>query len=215
MRRKIEIIFADDHEFFRDGFRNFFEDIEDVICIGEASNGAELLQLTERYKPSVVLTDIQMPEINGIQATMIIKNKWPEIEVIALSMFGESDRIIQFLNAGGKGFLTKNATKDEVLEAIRQVNKGIEYFCSESARKALTRLMSDQTMKINQMNLLPIEIEVTKWICLGLCNKEIADSMNIKQRRVEWYRSNIMRKLNVSNSIGIIKYALKNGIIEL
>src|SRR5215813_7100246 len=132
MKNSIRLIIADDHEIFRDGLALMLSKQEAVTLVGQASDGHELLQLVEEKKPDMVLTDIKMPRLDGISASRILLQRYPQLKIIALSMFEEEDLIVEMLEAGAKGYLLKNADKKEILEAIMTVNEGNIFYCKHT-----------------------------------------------------------------------------------
>ena len=211
----INIILADDHELFRDGFSVMVNKISEINLVGEARNGKELIQLARKLKPDVIVTDIKMPELDGIQATKELTKEMPEIGIIALSMFEEDSLIIDMLEAGAKGYLLKNAQKDEIMDAIKTINKGGVYYCRNINMKMGKMIAkSNHNPFLSKQEFSPQQIEVIKLICKELSNKEIAERLNIKKRTVDWHRQNILEKINAKNTIGVVIYALKNRIVE-
>lgn len=211
----INIILADDHELFRDGFSVMINKISEINLVGEAKNGKELIQLARKLKPDVIVTDIKMPEMDGIQATKELTKEMPEIGIITLSMFDEESLIIDMLEAGAKGYLLKNAQKEEMIEAIKIVNKSGAYYCRNINMKMAKMIAkSNHNPFSGKHEFSPQQIEVIKLICKELSNKEIAERLNINKRTVEWHRQNILEKINAKNTIGVVIYALKNRIVE-
>lgn len=211
----IRIALADDHEIFRDGFRVMLKKQTSVELIGDAANGEELLQLVAETQPDVVVTDIKMPIMDGIKATKELTRKYPHIGVIALSMFDEENLIIDMLEAGAKGYLLKNAHKDEIIAAVETVFKRQTYYCNHTTRK-LTKLIAESTFNPNKRsgrpNFSERELNIIRLICKELSNKEIALQLNLSVRTIEGYRERIQEKINARNTAGIVVYAIKNEI---
>lgn len=212
----IRIILADDHEIFRDGFKAMIKKQPSVALIGEASNGEELVELTHQLRPDVVVTDIKMPKMDGLQATKVLSKEFPETGIIALSMIDEENLIIDMMEAGAKGYLLKNAHKTEIIEAIKSVNEGNIYYCDGASAK-LTRLIAkSDKIPFNRKNAKPElsqkEIEVVLLICQERTNKEIADELNLSIRTIEGYRDRIFEKIGARNSAGVVIYAIRNKI---
>lgn len=214
----INIIIADDHEMFRDGFKLMLTKQPDIHLLGEAENGKELLQMTEALKPDVVVTDIKMPIMDGIEAAKKISEFFPDIGIIGLSMFDEDDLIIDMLEAGAKGYLLKNSNKDQIAEAIKTVYNGDPYYCKTTSRK-LTQMIAKSRFnpykKTIKAEFSEREKEIIEMICREMTNKEIAEKLFLSVRTVEGHRLNILEKMNVKNSVGVVVYALKNGIVKL
>jgi len=190
-----------------------------VELIGEASNGEELIEITRKLKPDVVVTDIKMPKVDGLQATKILSGEFPGIGIIALSMIDEETLIFDMMEAGAKGYLLKNAHKTEIIEAIKAVNEGQPYYCNGTSAK-LTRMIakSDKipfNKKSSRPELSQKEIEVIFLICQEKTNKEIADHLNLSIRTIEGYRDRIFEKIGAKNSAGVVVYAIRNKIYTI
>jgi two-component system, NarL family, response regulator NreC len=211
----IKLLIADDHEIFRDGFKLMLSKFTDIELVGEAENGRELVELTKKLKPDVIITDIKMPIMDGIDATQKISEKYPDIGIIGLSMFDEDDLIIDMLEAGAKGFLIKNAGKLEITEAIRTVYEGEPYYCKTTSHK-LTNLIAKSRFnpykKVNKIEFTDKERIIIQLICKELSNKEIADKLFVSSRTVEGHRLKILDKMNVKNTVGLVVYAMKHGL---
>ena len=214
----IRIVLADDHEIFRDGFRVMIKKQPSVHLIGEASNGEELIKITHQLKPDVIVTDIKMPKVDGIEATKQLSNDFPYIGIIALSMFDEENLIVEMLEAGAKGYLLKNAHKDEIIEAIKEVNNNHTYYCNDTSAKLanlITKSKFRPAMKIVKPEFSEKEIAIIRYICQQLSNKEIANNLNLSIRTIEGYRDRILEKIDARNAAGIVVYAIKNNIYKV
>lgn len=214
---KIRIIIADDHEIFRDGFKLMINKQEDIELVGEAGDGRELIELTNSLKPDVIITDIKMPRMDGIEAAKHLTHDFPDTGVIGLSMFDEEDLIVDMLEAGAKGYLLKNADKNEVLEAIRTVYQQEPYYCKHTSGKLAQMIAKSKFnpyKKAKKIEFSEREIEIIQLICQELTNKEIADKLFLSIRTVEGYRLKIQEKMNVKNSIGLVIYAIRNGFYK-
>jgi DNA-binding NarL/FixJ family response regulator len=214
----IKIVLADDHEIFRDGFKVMIKKQPAVQIVGEASNGAELLELSRQLRPDVVVTDIKMPGIDGIAATKKLVEEFPSIGIIALSMFDEEQLIVEMLEAGAKGYLLKNAHKDEIIEAIKTVYNDQTYYCDSTSAKlaqmiARSRFRGQQ--RIKKIDFSEKEFAVIRYICEEMSNKQIAGELNLSIRTIEGYRDRIQEKIGAKNAAGIVVYAIKNNIYQL
>jgi DNA-binding NarL/FixJ family response regulator len=213
--KPITLVLADDHEIFRDGLKALLKKQKDIDLVGEASNGSELLEVVEKKQPDIVMTDIQMPLINGIEATRIIKSKHPGIGIIALSMYMEESLVVYIITAGASGYLVKNVSKPELVEAVKSVCRGESYYSTAMSRKLLDRLTK---IKFHQEYLKPQftkrEIEVLRLICKEYTHKEIASILSLSPRTIEGIRENIQKKIGAKNTIGIAVYAIKNRIVN-
>jgi len=215
----IRIILADDHEIFRDGFKAMLKKQPSVELIGEAANGEELVELTRRLKPDVVVTDIKMPRMDGLQATKILSKEFPEIGIVALSMIDEETLIVDMMEAGAKGYLLKNAHKTEIIEAIKAVNEGSIYYCDGATAKLIKMIAKSDKIpfikKVSKPDLSQKEIDVILLICQEKTNKEIADHLNLSIRTIEGYRDRIFEKVGAKNSAGVVVYAIRNKIYSV
>lgn len=217
LHRPIRIIIADDHELYRDGFRSMLTRLPELELLGEATDGEELLQLTAEVQPDVVVTDIKMPRMDGIEATRHIKKEFPSINVIALSMFDDESLIIDMLEAGAKGYLLKNAHKEEIVEAVKTVFKNDVYYCNQTTIK-LAQLIASSKFNPYRKKARPVfserEVQVIEQLIEGLSSKQIGEKLGLKQRTIESYREKIMEKMGVNNVAGVIVYAMKNGFAK-
>ncbi|POY35962.1 DNA-binding response regulator [Solitalea longa] len=210
----IKIIIADDHEIFRDGLSLVLKKEKDFNLIEQAINGIDLINKINLHHPDVVLTDIKMPGMDGIEATKIISDKFPTVKIIALSMFDEDNLIADMFEAGAKGYLLKNAHKNEIIEAIKTVYEDGNYFCEAASMKLVKMLAkSKQASKQQQVEFNDRELDIIKLICKQLTALEIADKVFLSKRTVEGYRMRILEKMNVKNTAGVVVYALRNQLI--
>jgi len=214
----IRIILADDHEIFRDGFRAMIRKQPSIQLVGEAGDGEELIRLARETKPDVIVTDIKMPNIDGVAATKFLAKEYPNVGIIALSMFDEENLIVEMLEAGARGYLLKNAHKDEIIEAIRTVHSKHTYYCNDtSARLAqmIARSRFKDEQKVKKQEFTEKELTVIRYICQEMSNKEMANQLNLSIRTVEGYRDRIQEKIGAKNSAGIVVYAIKNDIYKV
>ncbi|HMJ46019.1 MAG TPA: response regulator transcription factor [Ferruginibacter sp.] len=213
----INIILADDHEIFRDGFRVMLNKIPSINLIAEASNGIELIKLSRELKPDVIITDIKMPEMDGISATRQLTNEFPAIGVIALSMFDEENLIVDMLEAGAKGYLLKNSHKEEIVSAVKAVYADETYYCRNTSLR-LAQMIAKSSYNPYKRKVKPEftskEVTIIQLICQELSNKEIGDKLNLSRRTVEGYREKILEKMQAKNTAGIVVYALRNKIYQ-
>jgi DNA-binding NarL/FixJ family response regulator len=215
---RIRIVLADDHEILRDGFRVMLKKQTSVELVGEGGDGEELIKLVEELQPDVVITDIKMPKLDGISATKILTKKFPHIGVISLSMFDEENLIIEMLEAGAKGYLLKNAHKNEIIAAVESVFNNQTYYCNHTSRK-LTKMIAESSFNPNRRISKPEfserEISVMRFICQELSNREIALHLKLSVRTIEGYRERIQEKISARNTAGIVVYAIKNRIYQV
>jgi DNA-binding NarL/FixJ family response regulator len=216
----IRIAIADDHELFREGLKYMLlKKATGVIdVVGEAENGKELIEVVRKTQPDVVLTDIKMPVIDGFEACKQILRYNSNMPVIAVSMLDDSTLIYDMLEAGAKGYLQKNAPREEVIEAIKTVNDGDIYYC-KSTSKTLLKLIGvgkyNKFQKRNGVSFCNKEILIIKLICKELTTKEIADQLKLSAKTIEDYSHRIKEKVGAKNLVGIALYAVKNGFVRL
>lgn len=217
-RPPIRLLIADDHELLRQGFCMILKDEKDIKLVGEASNGLELIELAGKLKPDVIITDIKMPKMDGIEATRILTEKYPQVAVIAFTVFQEESSIIEMLEAGAQGYLIKNSTKEELVEAVNAVLEEKTYYCRETTTR-LAQLIAKSTfnprMKARQQVFNKREKDIIRFICEERSNKEIAADLSLSIRTVEGYREKIQQKMKVKNTAGIVVYAIRKGLYKL
>jgi DNA-binding NarL/FixJ family response regulator len=210
----IKIIIADDHKMFRESLANILSREQISEIIGEVGSGEELLQLMQKQEAEVVLMDISMPGMGGIEATRQAIALQPTIKVIALSSHDTELDYYKMVDAGAKGFVLKNAGINELRHAITEVAEGRTWFSSELLQKIIQSI----NIKPNQ-NAIPElterEIEILKLICESLTNNEIAKRINVSYDTVKWHRANLLSKTGSSNTAGLVIYAIKNKLIEI
>jgi two-component system, NarL family, response regulator NreC len=214
----IRVVLADDHEIFRDGFNVMLKKQKEIELAGEAENGLELIELTSQVQPDVILTDIKMPRMDGIEATRILSEKFPQINIIALSMFDDEHLIIDMLEAGAKGYLLKNAHKYEILEAVKAVYHHETYYCNHTTHKLAEMIAKSRFNPYKQKTKTEFtdkEKEVIQLICRQFSNKEMATELKLSIRTIEGYREKIMEKMIARNTAGIVVYAIKHGIYKV
>ena len=211
---KIDILIVDDHKLFREGVELVLKGFDNIGSIVHASDGIEFLELLKNYKPSVVLMDINMPEMDGVQATTKAKKIYPELKIIALSVLCETEYYNQMTNAGVSGFILKNTDSSELLRAINAVTNNQQYFSQELLQKVVNT-KTEQNKTIEVASLTKRELEIVVLIAKGLSNIEISEKIFISKRTVERHKSNIYTKINCKSSIDIMMFAVKNGLIQV
>lgn len=213
----IKYTIADDHKIFRQGLRYALADDHKLKLVGEAENGVELLQLLEKQKTDVVLLDIKMPEMDGIETTMKLQERYPEVKILILTTHEEENFIIHLLELGANGYLLKNAEPDEIKNAIHYVFEN-DYYFNDLVSNAMLRNItyknkrdtgSEEDIKLNER-----EIEVLKLICQELTTAEIAEKIYLSSRTVEGIRTNLIEKVGARNAAGLVVYAIKSGIVD-
>ena len=218
MRSKIRVVLADDHRMMREGLRALLEREDDIEVVGEAADGREAVRLATQLCPDVVVMDVSMPLLNGIEATRQIRRDCPGARVLTLTVHETKDYVAQLLAAGASGYIIKRAGGDELVSAIRAVQRG-EAFLHPSIAKLVIedyvrRLKAGEGLSAQEV-LTDREREILQLIAEGYTNREIADSLHLSIKTVQNHRSNIMRKLDLHDRGELIKYAIQQGIIHL
>ena len=215
---KIKIVLADDHQMFLDGLCALLSQIAYVEIVATVNNGAQLLEKLKTIKGDLVIADLHMPVIDGLEATKMIRELYPSVKVLGLTMDNELETIQAMLEAGASGYILKNTGKAELELAILQVMKG-ENYLSQSISAQLAQSLFRKKMavaeEISELDMLTErEIEILKMVALENSNVEIAEKLYISPKTVETHRKNLMKKIGVRNSLGIYKFALKHKLIN-
>ena len=214
----IRVMIADDHRLFRTGMVAVLKEIKGITVINEAGNGKELLTKLVHNQPDVILMDIKMPEMDGIEATEIVIGRYPHVKVIMLTMHDDEQFITHMVDLGAHGYLLKNADVTELELAIHKVMKQGYYFNDKVSEVLLTSLIGKKAKmdkkKKNGINLSKREHEVLQLICEGFTNSEIAEKLFLSTRTVEGYRYKLCDKVGVKNTAGLVRYAIKNGLVD-
>ncbi|NVO01660.1 MAG: response regulator transcription factor [Bacteroidetes bacterium] len=216
--RTVKIILADDHRMFRDGIKSLLSDIDRIIIVEEVSSGEELLEKLKNCEPDIIILDITMPGLSGIEVSKKISTIYPEIKILILSMHTTEEFVINAIKAGVRGYLPKDTSKEELVDAINTLFEGGEYFSKLVSANFLKSYISNYKVEKNLMEnnaLTTREIEVLKLAALGGTNKEIADKLFISVKTVDSHKHNIMLKLKLKNTAEMVLYAVKNKIIDL
>ncbi len=216
--KKITLMLADDHRLVRDGIKSLLSGATDITILAEAENGTQAAELAEQHKPAVMLLDISMPQLNGLEAIKAIKSRSPNTKVIMLSMHEEPEYIIKSLKNGASGYLLKSVERDELLKAIRTIAEGKVYYQSDVAQTVMQRFSPESIKETpSKAESLPTlterEKEVLYCVAEGLSTKQIAKKLFISPRTVEVHRSNIIKKLGAQNAAELVKLAIQYGLI--
>ncbi len=208
---------VDDHQILRDGLRRLLTGEADIEVVAEAENGREAIEVTGRVKPDVVIMDVAMPELNGIEATRQINVAYPATRVIALSMHSDRRYVSEVLKAGAAGFLLKSCAYDELAKAIRSVTSNHVFLSPEIAGLVVDEFVRGATDEERGVFaiLTPREIEVLQLLAEGRSTKEIAADLYVSPKTVETHRRNIMDKLQIDNVAGLARYAVREGLVAL
>lgn len=212
MKKKIRILLADDHRMVRQGFRMILEAQEDMEVIGEAGNGRDAVDMARSLKPEVVVMDVTMPELNGIEATRRIREAEPLVRVLALSVHRDGVYVREIVRAGAEGYILKESADSELIAAVRAVASGNSYLSPEVAGAVLKDYRKHAT---NPLDLLSSrEREVLQAIAEGKTNKEIATNLNLSVYTVDGHRTRIMEKLGLHSIGELVRFAVRNGLVD-
>ncbi|MFW6125986.1 MAG: response regulator [Chloroflexota bacterium] len=216
--KMIKVLVVDDHTLIRDGIRALLALAKDIEVVGEAATGKEALQRVKELRPDVILMDLMMPAMSGLDATRRIRREFPDTKVLALTQYDDSDYVIPVIEAGARGFITKMAAFSELASAIQAVSRG-ESYLSPSAASALVeecqQKTSDDRRKDSYDLLTDREKEVLKLVAEGHTAREIADMLVVSSKTVEWYKTSLMNKLDIHNKTDLIKYAIRKALITI
>ena len=216
--KKIRILLVDDHKILRDGICSLLKEYPDMEVVGEAADGKNALNLVKELSPDMVIMDISMPELNGIEATRKILADYPHIKVMALSMHYDKHFVSEIFKAGASGYLLKDCAFDEMAHAIRMIIDNKTYVNSQIASLVVESLMSDSPRSHNKHAfslLTEREKEVLQLIAEGKSTKQIASNLNVSTKTIESHRRQVMGKLNIRNIADLTKYAIREGLIAI
>ena len=213
MKPLLRVLLADDHVLVRAGIHSLLNQLEGIDVVGEASNGREALELVEMHRPAIVLMDIDMPELNGLEATARIVSRFPSVRVIILSVHGTEEHVLQALRAGAAGYLLKNISPAELDQAIRSVNEGNNHITDSVAKHVVARLV--EGAKVGSPDRLTLrQREVLQLVAEGNTSKEIATKLGISAKTAESHRAEIMQTLGIHDTAGLVRYAIRLGIVS-
>jgi len=215
MTKKLRILICDDHALFREGIKATLRREPSIEIAGEVENGRDAVAEVKRLKPNVVLMDIAMPELNGLEATMRIKESDPDIKVLIMTMYDDENVITRCLAAGASGYVLKDAPPSQLLYALDMVQKGREYLDPGVIKKVTDYFKFARTGETSYDRLSDREREVLKLIAEGHSVKEIATKLNLSVKTVDTHKYNLMHKLDIHDKAGLIRYALQNKVVEI
>lgn len=220
LMEKIKVLLADDHELVRTGLVKLLEAYKDITVIGEAGDGQEAVEKTKKLNPDVLVIDLSMPKLTGIEATKIIRKECPKVAVLVLTMHQNEEYVYQIFRSGAGGYILKDTGKDELATAIRTVAKGEKFFSPRVSeimvdgylRKAVAR---DESISVKldsiDVTLTKREKEILTLVAEGLNNQQIGEKLFISPRTVDTHRTNIMQKLDIHDSANLVKFAIEHG----
>ncbi|HYX82333.1 MAG TPA: response regulator transcription factor [Gemmatimonadales bacterium] len=212
--KRIRVLLADDHALVRQGFRRILEDEPDIVVAGEASGGAEAIELERTLSPDVVVMDLAMPEINGLHAAIEILRRRPDCRVLMLSMHADPQYVRNALDAGVKGYILKNALETDLTRAVRVLASGGQFLSPELSGLAIRSLRGDGGTDDAYSQLSAREIQVLRLIALGKSNKEIASILGLSANTIAVHRTNLMNTLGVHKTAELVLLAVKKGLVE-
>lgn len=214
----IRVIVADDHTILREGVCSLLALQSDMEVVGEASDGAEALELLAGAAVDVVIMDMVMPRMNGLEATREIKRRWPGVKILILSMYDDDAYVQQVIQAGASGYVLKRVATEDLVQAIREVHSGASFLYPPIAAKLIDdyrRIVRGDALPDTLGPLTPREREVLRLIAEGNTNQDIADILGLSRKTVESHRGNIMRKLQLHDVTDLVKYAIREGVVRL
>jgi len=211
----IHLLIADDHQIFLDGLLSLLASEEDIVVEATARNGREVLTLLKTTTPDLILMDINMPVLDGLKATKMVADDHPEVKVIMLTMHDRADYITQMIQAGASGYLLKNSSRKDLLEGIRTVARGENYFSNEVTQAVMNsyRAQAKQESRRTEVALTPRETEVLKLIAQECTTAEVAERLYISPHTVESHRKNLLAKLQKKNTAGLAAEAVRLGLV--
>jgi len=212
------VLLADDHTIVREGLRLLLESADDIKVVGEVENGREAVQMAKKLKPDVVVLDVVMPTLNGVEATRQITKEVPTTKVLILSSYSDDERVLQLIEEGATGYLIKQTAANDLIKAIREAFKGNAFFSPSISKRLLDyyreAYLKGKPIKKHGEQLTSRELEVLQLVAEGKVNKQIAADLCISIKTVEKHRQQVMNKLNIHDVAGLTRYAISRGIIE-
>jgi DNA-binding NarL/FixJ family response regulator len=218
MDKQIKIVLADDHVLVRNGIKAMLQNETDLSVTGEADNGSEALEVARNVKPDLLILDIRMPGMTGLEAAAKLKSYSPKTKAVILSMHDSEEYVLQALDAGAYGYLLKDTDRNEFVRALKQIHGGTKYFSGSVSNVLANRLLTNRptqktSRKADSYNLSKREKEILRMVVDGKQNKQIADLLDKSIRTVETHRFNIMKKLDVNNAIDMVNKAMKENLV--
>jgi two-component system, NarL family, response regulator NreC len=213
---KIRVLIADDHTLLRESLRSLMSTANDIEVVGEAEDGLDAINKTAQLQPDIILMDIAMPNVNGLQATRIIRKQNPSTKVLVLTMYETEQYILEMLRVGASGYTLKKAPASELISAIRSTFQGNAFLSPSITRKVIDKCLTQikvEEQKKSDKRLSTREIEVLTLIAEGKTNKEITTLLNISMNTVETHRLNLMKKLDIHDRTQLVLYAIREGLI--
>lgn len=216
-KKRIRLLLVDDHPVVRRGLRSCLSALEHVTVVDEAVNGLEATEKVKELQPDVVLMDFDMPKMDGLEATKLIRRDFPKTHVLILSVHTKKEYVLQIIRSGAQGYVLKNASVEELVRAIEAVDNGEPFFSPDISQIVLNQYLAESGTEETpaQVTLTNRERQVLAAIAEGLSNKEMASKLGVGVRTIETHRERVMNKLNIHTVAGLTKYAITNGVVEL
>jgi DNA-binding NarL/FixJ family response regulator len=209
------VLIADDHTLIRAGIRSLLEKLSGIEVVAEASDGREVLRLVAEHRPLIVLMDIAMPNLNGLDATRVLTESYPNVRVIILSIYSDEEHVYQALRAGAAGYLLKGAATEELELAIRSVAQGETYLGPQVSRPVIAEYIRRTKAPGSGENLSVRQRQVLQLIAEGKTTKQVALELNISVKTVESHRAQLMDRLNIHDVAGLVRYAIRMGLVKV
>ncbi|HLO57719.1 MAG TPA: response regulator transcription factor [Bacteroidales bacterium] len=207
--RKSKVIIADDHTLFRQGLKLILEDLDNIEVVADVANGKELVEITHQLNPDLIIMDINMPQVNGIEASRILLHENPELKILVVSMYGDEQYYNSVIENGVKGFILKDAENTELRAAVNLILSGKTYFSQELLLKLIRNRKNS-----NQIVLTQRERQILELICQGMNSSEIAGKLFLSERTIENHRANLLDKTGCRNSLSLVLYAFRNNLVD-
>lgn len=214
----IKVLIADDHPIYRHGLKMLLHTENCIKVVGECSNGVEVIDAARQWSPDVILMDIRMPLVNGIEASRRIMEHNPDTKIVVLTSTSNETQIMEMLRAGVKGYLLKNYAPTEVVVAIKKAHEGEEYFCREAVVVILqhfSKANPELKLLFNTHDFADKELQIIRYICQQKTAREISELLFLSEKTVDFHRQKIIEKMGVKNIIGLVVYAIKNKLVEI
>ena len=212
MNESIKVLVADDHEMLRAGVSGFLDRFEDIEVVAEASNGLEMIEMAKKFLPDVILADILMPVMDGVEATKIITKDYPGIAVIAYSMYSTGQKIDKMIRAGARGYLLKGAHKMEIVAGIRAVHAKHDYYCNGTSEILKEEFNAPPSGSVGEIEFTDMERQLFPYLCKGLSSKEISGIMHRAPKTIEKYRMMLLEKTGCKNTTNLVFFLTSHNI---